>query len=103
MPTEAMLPAAEAAALTDLLESEGWAIYERLVRDLWGADAVNLRLREKIKQVPLGDPVASQDMVQHILRAQDAVESVLQLPKARLITLTQVVPAPRRWTGRRIS
>jgi hypothetical protein len=81
-----LTPEAERLALTDMLESDGWAIYMRHMAVAWGSEAEGQALRESRKKVsPEEWPFESA----RILDTFDGMRANFEWPKERVRTLAE--------------
>lgn len=92
--------AAEADALSALLQSDGWKVFKTLIDDEWGADATLLRIRKSLEGVSAGEQLAVDDLTQRVLSGQAAVRGMLNVPEQRLHSLKAKLQKPARVADR---
>lgn len=81
-----LTPDVERAALTDMLESDGWAIYMRHMAVVWGPEAEGRAMRESHKNVsPEEWPFESA----RILATFDGMRANFEWPKERVRALAE--------------
>lgn len=86
---------AERDALRVLVQSEGWALFQRLIEQEWGADATLGKIDAALSVIARGDVDAVSDTVQQIQAARREVLKVLTLPRERLALLDKGEPTKR--------
>lgn len=84
-PTEDSSP--DVAALRELLQSDGWRLFQALIEQEWGAAATLRKIDHALVEIPRGDRDAVNDTVQQIQASRREVLKVLGLPQARVSQL----------------
>lgn len=100
MSTEELDGVAEAQALKELLESQGWTTFRDLVMQEWNAERVLAKQAEALSHIPRGEQDAINDTVQQIQSTRREILALLELPKQRLAQLT-LKPSRRPFAGLR--
>lgn len=91
----------EKQALTDLIESDGWAYLTKAAEVQWGDAAVIQLINQALANVPRGDQQGTQDTVAQILTSQRDVRAILAWPKLRLAQLAGAEKKPALFGRRR--
>lgn len=87
--------AGDLEALRALVGSEGWAVFQRLVAEEWGAEPTLRKIDQALATIPRGDQDAVTDTVQQIQTARREIFRVLAKPKARIDQLAPKKPSTR--------
>lgn len=71
----------EKEALVELIESEGWAVFSRLLHERFTGDAIKNSL---MREMGTSDPATFGMLAAAIVAAADTVDHALQLPLAHI-------------------
>lgn len=82
-------------ALRGLVSSEGWAVFQRLVAEEWGAEPTLRKIDQALATLPRGDQDAVTDTVQQIQTARREIFRALAKPHARIAQLAPKKPSSR--------
>ena len=72
------------AAITDLLQSDGWLLLEQEVRALHGPEAVERDMKAALMEAPAGNDAAQRDTVSQVIAKHDGARAVLDIPQLLL-------------------
>lgn len=84
-PTEDSSP--DLASLRELLQSDGWRLFQALIEQEWGAAPTLTKIDRALATIERGDLQAVQDTVQQIQASRREVYKVIGLVQARVSQL----------------
>ena len=80
--TTPIQPQAERAALQDLVQSDGWQVFERAMRERFSPERYEAEIRELSEKD--ADPVITATLMKQINATYSAMRQMLDWPRARV-------------------
>lgn len=89
--TTPRVPLAEKAALEDLLQSEGWQLFESAMREQWSATSFEAEIRQAMEEAPTGSDVTP--IIGQINATYAGMRQMLDWPREQVRTLEKAPTA----------
>ena len=98
--TEPRTPEATLHALQELVQSDGWSIYEAAMRTQWSAESYEAAVRKLYAEAQPGDDVTA--LVAQINATYEGMRKMLEWPREYIRSLKagKQAEAPGRFKGR---